>query len=153
MSTRIKTSLLLFFFSLCGSAIFLTSHVRVRAPSPAPRELFSVVNSQVVAFRSSDFPRAYSNAASAVQQKFTLRQFELMIRRDYPEMTRSHRIEFGFVKVQGATALVQVLFFAADGAVRPYLYSLVAEDSGWKIEGVELMRAPARGQALTGLHV
>jgi hypothetical protein len=133
--------------------MLVTHHAPAKAPAPAPHDLFSVVNSQLVAFRSSDFRRAYGNAAAAVQQKFTLQQFELMIRHNYPDMTRLHRIEFGFVKVDGATALVQVFFFAADGSVRPYLYSLVAEDSGWKVESVEPMRAPPPGHRLGGLHV
>jgi hypothetical protein len=153
MNTTVKALLLLFFFSLCGSAIVVTHRTRGHATSAAPHELFSVVNRQLVAFRSSDFPSAYRNAASAVQQKFTLRQFELMIRRDYPEMTRSHRIEFGVVKVDGASAIVQVLFVSADGRVRPYLYSLTAEQAGWKIEGVEPMPPTQPNERLSGLHI
>ena len=57
-------------------------------------------------------------AASGVQQKFTLPQFEAMIRPDYSEMTSAQRIEFGLVKVSGSAAVVQVFFCGAGGSVR-----------------------------------
>ena len=153
MNRPAKTALLAFFLSLCASATLVTHYYRSHTPAPAPRELFSVVNTQVAAFRSADFSRAYEQAATGVQQKFTLAQFEAMIRRDYAHMGRSHHIEFGFVKVQGASAVVQVFFFNLDGSIQPYLYSLSAEPTGWKIEGVQRMRPSPPGQRAAGLHV
>jgi hypothetical protein len=153
MTRTAKSSWLLFFLSLCAAALMITQALRCRTPAPAPRELYSVVNSQLAAFRAADFLRAYRNASSGVQQKFSLPQFENMIRRDYAEMTQKHRVEFGFVQVEGSTALVQVFFFAQDGSVRPFLYNLVAEDDTWKIEGVEPMRVSRPRQVLAGLHV
>ena len=82
MNRLAKASLLLFFFSLCGVALFITHRVRERAPAPAPHELFAVVNDQLAAFRAADFPSAYRQAATGVQQKFTLPQFEAMVRRE-----------------------------------------------------------------------
>jgi uncharacterized protein DUF4864 len=146
-----KSSLLLFFFSLCAAAVVVTHDVDRYIPAPRTHELYSVVNSQLAAFRASDFSRAYRNASSAVQQKFSLAQFENMIRRDYSAMTETHRVEFGFVQVQGATALVPVLFFAGDGSVCAFLYNLVAEDGRWKIEGVETLHLKRARQS--GLHV
>jgi hypothetical protein len=152
--TRIaKSSLLLFFFSLCATAIFVTHDLRSRTPPPLPRELYSVVSNQLAAFRASDFSRAYRNASSGVQQKFSLSQFENMIRRNYAEMLQSHRVEFGFIQVQGASALVQVFFFGEDGSVQSFLYSLVGEDETWKIEDVEPGRVSRPRQHMTGLHV
>ena len=153
MSRFIKGSLLLFFFSLCGAAFFVTHQVRERAPVPAPRELFAIVNQQLAAFRADDFPSAYRQATTGVQQKFTLAQFEAMVRRDYAEMANAQRVEFGSVNIEGGTALVQVFFVTRDGSVRVFLYSLLAEEEGWRIGGVEELnryRAPA---GLAGTHV
>ena len=108
MTRTIKASLLFFFLSLCGAAIFVTDHVRRQVPPPAPHELFAVVEKQLAAFRAADYSSAYRHAASGVQQKFTVPQFEAMIRRDYGDMTNAQRIEFGFVKVIGSAAVVQV---------------------------------------------
>jgi hypothetical protein len=136
MTRTIKASLLFFFLSLCGAAVFVTDHVRRQVPAPAPRELFAVVETQLAAFRAADYSSAYRHAASGVQQKFTLPQFEAMVRRDYGDMTNVQRIEFGFVKVIGSAAVVQVFFVGDSGAVRSFLYTLIAEGDSWKINSV-----------------
>lgn len=83
MSRPLKISFLLFFWALCGAAILGTHFVQDRTSSPQAKELFSVVNHQLSAFRAADFRSAYRQAAAGVQQKFSLPQFELMIRRDF----------------------------------------------------------------------
>ena len=153
MSRAAKASLLLFFLSLCGAAFFITQLVRERAPVPAPHDLFAVVNEQIAAFRADDFRSAYRQAATGVQQKFTLPQFEAMVRRDYAEMANAQRIEFGSVKVEGGAALVQVYFVGGDGSVRVFLYSLISEHGGWKIGGVEELNRYWPRQPLGGTHV
>jgi hypothetical protein len=137
MTRLTKASLLLFFFSLCAAAFVLTYQFRERRPAPLPHELFSVVNEQLAAMRAADYPGAYRKATSGVQQKFTLPQFEAMVRRNYSEMTAAHRVEFGSMEVQGSSAYLQVFFFDASGGARAFLYHLLAEDDGWKIGGVE----------------
>ena len=151
--TRIaKSILLLFFLSLCAAAIIITPQFARQPPVPAPRELYSVVNSQLTAFRAADFSRAYRNASTRVQQKFSLPQFENMIRRNYAEMmTETQRVEFGDVQAQGESAILQVFFFADSGQTRAFLYSFVVEDGVWKIEGVEPV--PVVRSRQTGLHV
>ena len=152
MTRTIKASLLFFFLSLCGAAIFVTDHVRSQVPPPAPHELFSVVEKQLAAFRAADYSSAYRHAASEVQQKFTVPQFEAMIRRDYGDMTNAQRIEFGFVKINGSAAVVQVFFCAGDGSARSFLYSLIAEGDSWKINGVQSckMRLPDNAPPVCG---
>jgi Domain of unknown function (DUF4864) len=147
--TRIaKSFLLLFFFSLWAAALIVT-HQFARQ-TPAPRELYSVVGNQLSAFRAADFSRAYRNASSRVQQKFSLSQFESMIRRNFGGLTETPRVEFGFVQAQGESAILQVFFFTDDGATRAFLYTFVVEDGVWKIEGIEPM--PILRSRQTGLH-
>jgi len=145
MSRLVKTSLLLFFFALCGAAIVATYRTRERTPPPAARELYSIVNRQLSAFRTADFDSAYRHAAAGVQQKFSRSQFELMIRRDFSPLTEAEHVEFGAISVAGGGALVQVFLRAPDGAVRGFLYSFTAESDGWKIDGARPLGAqPAR---------
>ena len=152
MTHIVKSFLLLFFFSLCAAAIIVTPRFARQTPAPAPRELYSVVNNQLSAFRAADFSRAYRNASTRVQQKFSLPQFENMIRRNYAEMMKkTHRIEFGVVQTQGESAILQVFFFADNGEARAFLYSFVSEDGVWKIEGVEQM--PMLRSRQVALHV
>ena len=154
MSRIAKATLLLFFFSLCGAAFVITHRVRERAPMPAPHDLFAVVNNQLAAFRADDFRSAYRQASTGVQQKFTLPQFEAMVRREYAEMADATRVEFGSVKLlDDGSAAVQVFFAARDGSVRVFLYNLIAEEGGWKIGGVEELNRYWPRQPLAGMHV
>lgn len=152
MNRLAKASLLSFFFALWGAAFVVSYHSRQRLPAPAPRELFAIVNEQLSAFRSSDYPSAYRYAATGVQQKFTLPQFEKMVRQRYGEMVRARRVEFGSVKVDGATALVEVFFISDAGYVRGFVYNLISEGNGWKIDGVDELNAYRSRPALTGTH-
>ena len=154
MSPITKSGVLLFFLSLCTVAGFFSQSVQQKKqPIPAPRELYSVVNDQLAAFRADDFSRAYRHAATNVQQKFSLAQFEALIRYEYAEIGHPERVEFGVVRVEGAEALVQVFFYSRDGTIRPFLYSLVAEGRTWKIDGVEPQRIVPPGHHLSGLHI
>jgi len=152
MSRICKVSLLLFFFALCGAAVIATHLVRDRTPPPAAKELYSIVRQQLLDFRADDFGSAYQHAASGVQQKFSRRQFELMIRRDFFPMTEARHVEFGALHVQGAAALVQVFLTAPNGSVRGFLYSFTAETDGWKIDGVQPL-GPQPARRLPGLHI
>ena len=153
MTRTVKASLLFFFLSLCGVAIFVTDHVRRPVPTPAPHELFAVVEKQVAAFRVADYSSAYRHAASGMQQKFTMPEFEAMIRRDYGDMTNAQRIEFGFVKVIGSSAVVQVFFVGENGSTRSFLYSLIAEGDSWKINGVQQMQDAPPDDRSAGLRI
>ena len=153
MPRTIKASLLFFLLALCGAAVFITDHVRRQVPPPAPHDLFAVVEDQLAAFRVADYSSAYRHAASGVQQKFTMPQFEAMIRRDYGEMTNTQRTEFGFVRVMGSAAVVQVIFVGESGSARSILYSLVAEGGSWKINGVQPMQGAPPGRRSAGLHI
>ena len=152
MSRALKASLLLFFFSLCAAAVYVTLRPAREAKAPAPQELYSVVNDQLAAFRAEDFPGAYRYAASAVQQKFTLSQFEAMIRQNYAQMAQARRVEFGAIEVHGSSASVQVFLFAEDGSGRSFIYTLAAEDGAWKIDGAQEVRVFPPRSSLSGTH-
>ncbi len=152
MTRLAKASLLLFFFSLCATAFLVAHRFEKRIPTPAPHELFAAVNDQLAAFRAADYPSAYRRAATGVQQKFTLPQFEAMVRQNYAAMTDARRVEFGSVKTDGGSAVVQVFFFDGERGARCFLYTLIAEGDGWKVEGVEEVTPFGSGSPLLGSH-
>ena len=153
MTRTIKASLLFFFLALCASAVVVTHHVRSAVPPPAPRELFAVVEKQLAALRAADYSSAYQHAASGVQQKFTVPQFEAMIRREYSDLANAQRIEFGFVKVSGAAAVVQVFFGGRNESVRSFVFSLIAEGDSWKINGIQPMQGGRPRHRAAGLRI
>jgi hypothetical protein len=124
MTRTVKAALLVFLFLLCGSAIFVTNQLGLHVTPPAPRQLFAVVE-----------------------------QYEAMIRRDCANLTGARRIEFGFVKVNGPTAVVQVFFYGDNGSVHAFLYRLTAEGNSWKINGVQPMRSALARRSPPGLHI
>jgi hypothetical protein len=145
MTRTIKGLLLFCVFALCAVAMVVTQRARQNVPPPAPHQLFAIVEQHLSAFRSADYSSAYRQASSGVQQKFTPPQYEAMIRRDYADVSQAGRIEFGFVRVNGASAAVQVFFRDANGTIRGFLYSFISEGDGWKINGVEPMEPTPRG--------
>ena len=145
--------LLFSLFVLCGVAFLVAHKLRERLPPPEPRLLFAVVSQQLSALRADDFRSAYRHAATGVQQRFTLGQFEKMARRSFPEIAQAHRVEFGEVKVvEEGNALVEVFFFATDGSMRAFVYSLVEENGAWRIDNVEEVRRSRRRAVSTNLH-
>jgi hypothetical protein len=152
MSAFVKASLLFLSLLVCASALVVTQQLRRDRPAPVPRDLFAAVNQQLSAFRAADFSRAYQQAANGVQRKFTPAQFETMVRREYPEMTRNQRVEFGIVNTDGANVLVQVFFISPEGNARSFTFSLVYEDETWKIDGVAELPPSRRAQPLAGTH-
>lgn len=136
MNRLIKLGLLVFFVALCLGAAIATRLTQQQSPAPAEHDLYSVVNRQLADFRAADFRSAYQYAASGMQQKFSRTQFEIMIRRDFVSMTRAARVEFGAVRITDSTASAQVFLTNPDGLTRVYLYTLAAENGGWKITGV-----------------
>ena len=153
MTRTIKVSLLFFCLSLWAVAIFVTDHVHRQIPPPAPHDLFAVVENQLAALRVADYSSAYRHAASEVQQKFTMSQFEAMIRRDFGEMANAQRVEFGFAEISGSGGVVQVFFVAENGSTRSFLYRLTAEGDSWRISGVQPMRSAPLGHRPPGLHI
>jgi hypothetical protein len=150
MTPLAKGSLLTFFFSLCGAAFVVSHHLREQTPTPLPHVLFAVVNNQVSAVRAADYAGAYSSAANGMQQKFTLPQFERMVRRNYAPIAQAQRVEFGDVRLDGGSATVEVFFFTRNGDMRSFLYSLTAERDSWKISAVQELQTSRKTRRPAG---
>ena len=99
------------------------------------------------------FANAYEQVASDRQHELTFSELESIIR--HHKTARSHRgrIEFGSVKVEATTAVVQVLFFAPDGRMRPFSYTLTAKNNLWKVESVVQIWFVPRSRLLRGVRV
>lgn len=118
-----------------------------------PCERSASANQDVARFDAIDFSDAYQPVATERQPNIDFTQIESVIRRDYTAMSHRGRIEFGSVRVSGATAEVEVFFFALDGRVRPVLYKLVAQNDAWMVRSMQRMPAVPRSQLLRGLRV
>lgn len=91
---------------------------------------------QLEAFRRNDFDAAFTFASGTIQAQFDRRDFELMVRRGYPEIAQSTFAAVTRTTLQApGLAYVTVKIRGANGQSIEALYELVWED-GWKINGV-----------------
>ncbi len=140
MALRYKISAVVLFLAICAAVpggSYLLDRYRARQATPA--DLYKVIHTQLDAFRSDDFSLAYSQASYGMHQKFSLDEFEKMIRKDYAEFARAQRIEFGLVQYRDRRALIEVFFIDRNESVQPCIYNLIFEGARWKVDGVVML--------------
>lgn len=115
-----------------------------------PADLFDVVWRQIAAFREDDYAGAYQQVSTGFQERFNIRSFTDLAHSEYPILCRADRVEFGPVHWDGKHAIVPVYFFLPDGEVVPTLYSMVQEDSDWKIDALRVQKRWPAGRRLGG---
>ena len=112
-----------------------------RASTPEVRkEVVTVIEAQLAAFRSGNQAKAYSYAAADLRAQKPLPVFSEIVQRNYPEIWRNTRAEFGLVHDDGRQATVTVQVFTKEGDAA-YDFTLLKEKPGWRIYGV-LRHAP-----------
>lgn len=103
-----------------------------------------VITSQIEAFRSDDANRAYSFAAPNIKRIFPdMSMFMTMVKRGYLPVYRPKNFDFG-INREIPTGVAQSVFLTGpDGEAYIALYSMQRQENGeWKINGVELRKAP-----------
>lgn len=112
-----------------------------RASTPEVRkQVVSVIEGQLAAFRKSEVEKAYGYAAAPLRAQKSLRDFVAIVRNNYPEIWSNTRAEFGIVRDDGGQATVTVKVYSEDGDAA-YDFTLAKEPAGWRIFGV-LRHAP-----------
>ena len=109
------------------------------------KELVALVDTQLAAFRTGDFARAYERAAAPLRAQFTLKEFTVMVEQSYPLIAHNERAEFGLTMDDGENATLTVRVFGAGGQSVDYRYALARESAGWRISGVVPEKSPPPG--------
>src|SRR4051812_43982500 len=85
----------------------------VRASTPeVKKEIVTVIEAQLAAFRKGDVAKAYSYAAPALRVQKPLRAFTAIVQANYPEIWANTRAEFGIVHDDGSRATVTVQVYS-----------------------------------------
>jgi hypothetical protein len=113
---------------LCAVAAIVANSARNQEAS---------VGDDLQSFNWNQIVNGYRRVAGESPRELTFRQVESVIRRHAFATAHHARMEFGSVEVAGRTALVQVLFFAPDGAMCPVIYKLAAKHDSWKVVSVQ----------------
>jgi len=106
-------------------------------------DIRAVIGAQLEAFRADDWAGAFAHASPMIQGMFrTPEGFGRMVRGGYPMVWRPARVETGPLE-QGPGGPVQLMFFEdAKGARYVAAYQMKQIGGAWRIDGVQIRKAP-----------
>ena len=111
------------------------------ATESVKKELTTVIDGQLAAFRANDYAKAFSFASAGIQSMFAPEDFEKMVKAAYPVIAHSVSSEYGVMFDTGEEAVVNVRVQDADKKNVEYQYLLKKESGTWKINGVSEVKA------------
>ena len=100
------------------------------------KELTTVIEAQLAAFRANDYNKAFSFASSELQSLFAPDEFERMVKASYPVVAQSVAADYGIAFDTGDEAVVSVRVENAAKKSVEYHYLFKKEAGAWKISGV-----------------
>ncbi|WP_171176050.1 DUF4864 domain-containing protein [Ruegeria sp. HKCCD8929] len=123
-------------------AVFLSLGLAVSAQAQSD-EIEANIRAQIEAFKADDFVTAFTFASPSIRDIFrTPDNFGAMVRNGYPMVWRPAEVEFLELREISGALWQKVRITDADGAVHVLDYQMVNLESGWKINGVQILEAP-----------
>lgn len=131
---------------ILGAAIWLVASVGALADEDRIPGIETTIQSQIDAFLKDDFETAFSFASPSIQGLFgSSTRFGQMVRNGYPMVWRPKDVQFLDLRRQGPFLFQKVLVRDAKGTPHVLEYNMIETDSGWQIDGVQLLAAPPVG--------
>ena len=132
MPTRILAAL---------TALFLALPVwaqEVVAPVP---EIEATISDQMDAFLDRDVETAFGFASPMIKGLFqTPQMFGSMVEQGYPMVWTPSEVNFGELRQENGALYQKVIVTDAAGRVHVLDYKMIETESGWRIDGVQLLR-------------
>ena len=121
-------------------ALILGTGASVSAQSS---EIEATISNQITAFKADDFAQAFTFASPTIQQLFqTPENFGRMVRQGYPMVWRPADVRYLELREISGELWQKVMITDADGAVHVLDYRMQKSESGWKINGVQILAQP-----------
>ncbi|PWK57345.1 DUF4864 domain-containing protein [Roseicyclus mahoneyensis] len=112
----------------------------VLAPNP---EIEATIAGQFDAFRAEDVPGAWAFASPNIQGLFgTPENFARMVEQGYPMVWQPGEVDFIDLQSFGGLLVQRVQVIDGTGNAHYLGYQMVRTDDGWRINGVQVLRAP-----------
>lgn len=128
------------------TALFIAVSLPAYAEEPRIPAIEQTIQSQIDAFLADDFGKAFTYASPNIQRLFRdSSNFGAMVKRGYPMVHRPSEVEFLELRRQGPLLFQKVMMRDANGIPHFMEYNMIETESGWQIDGVQLLRAPAIG--------
>lgn len=106
-------------------------------------EIEANISAQIEAFKADDFDAAFSYASPNIRQIFrTPENFGAMVRGGYPMVWRPGNVQFLELREIAGRLWQKVLITDAQGAIHILDYQMIKLESGWKINGVQILQTP-----------
>lgn len=115
----------------------------VLTPNPA---IEAVIGSQFDAFRAEDVVQAWQFASPNIQGLFgSPERFGQMVQQGYPMVWDPADVNFIDLQALGGLIVQRVEVVDQNGTLHYLGYAMVETENGWRINGVQVLRAPALG--------
>lgn len=115
----------------------------VLPPNP---DIEATIGSQFDAFTARDVDEAWTYASPNIQSLFgTPENFGRMVEQGYPMVWTPGAVEFIDLQSLGSIIVQRVEVIDQSGTAHYLGYQMVETEGGWRINGVQVLRAPALG--------
>ena len=138
-------------YALCF-AIFaftiVTLPERARAQEALPRELGieTTIQNQFEAFLLDDFPKAFTFASPNIKGMFgSPERFGQMVQNGYPMVWRPGEVRYLELREIAGNLWQKVFIRDQTGGTHVLDYQMIQTPEGWRINGVQILRAPGVG--------
>ena len=113
---------------------------------PAEPGIEGTISSQVEAFLADDFGTAFGFASPSIREYFgTPERFGQMVRQGYPMVWRPGEVRFLELRDIDGRLWQKVMVRDQGGGLHVLDYQMIRTPDGWRINGVQILRAPDVG--------
>ncbi|MBT8415572.1 MAG: DUF4864 domain-containing protein [Boseongicola sp.] len=113
---------------------------------PSEPAIEGTIQSQIEAFQADDFDGAFTYASPNIQTLFrSPDNFGSMVKNGYPMVWRPDELRFLELREIAGNLWQKVLIRDGAGTVHILDYQMIQTPEGWRINGVQLLRAPDVG--------
>lgn len=121
----------------------LASAQEVLAPNP---DIEATIQSQFDAFLERDVSEAWQYASPNIQSLFgSAENFGRMVQMGYPMVWTPGQVEFIDLQTLAGIIVQRVEVIDQTGTAHYLGYQMVQTENGWRINGVQILRAPQVG--------
>jgi hypothetical protein len=131
-------------------ALFAGLFLALAAPAAAQEvlrpnpEIEATISSQFDAFRAGDVSGAWFHASPNIQGLFgTPENFARMVEQGYPMVWAPGEVDFIDLQSFGGVLVQRVQVIDQAGNVHYLGYQMIETEGGWRINGVQILRAPS----------
>ena len=130
------------FFAILTLFLTLAFSSAAHAQDRAKPQITGTIQNQFDAFSSDDFETAFTYASPFIKQLFgTHQNFGVMVSRNYPMVHRAEDVRFLELRSVAGALYQKVQVRDAASQIHFLDYQMIEDENGWKINGVQLIKA------------